>query len=169
MKRYQKIKKSPNTKKSAFPYFATVIIVTIIFLGANIQKIIPTVQGIIRNIKGDDNKLSYQEVKWQDLKSQLSSSEISVEALNLINRVYLKDNEINEAVDIFNSSQNVDLKKSLFIKFSYSTQNPRVKDLVRNIANSQDRQLSPIALSALMALTPKLCYPDQVHEENLAK
>ena len=136
-------------KKSTFVYL--VIIGSIIFLGANIQKVIPTVQGMIKNIKGNDNKQSYQEVEWQDLKSQLSSNEISADALNLVNRLDLKDNEINEAIDIFNSSKNTDLRKSLFIKFSSSTDNPRVKDLVRSIANSQDRQLSPIALRALIS------------------
>lgn len=140
-------------KKSTFAYL--VIAGSIVFSIVNIQKIIPMVQGIIVNIKGGNNSQSYKEVKWQDLKGQLSSSEISVDVLNLISRVYLKDNEINEAIDIFDSSKNIDLRKGLFVKFSSSTQNPRVKDLVTSIAKSQDRQLSPIALRALISSETK--------------
>lgn len=137
-------------KRISNPFLLIPILGVIIFLGLNIQKVLPAVQVLIKNIKGNDSKV-YKEVKWQELKDKLSKSQISAEELNLLYRVDLKDNEINEAIDIFNSSQDSDIKEAIFNKLSfYVSRNSRNKDLFRSIAKSKDRQLSAIALNAFI-------------------
>jgi len=76
------------------------------------------------------------------------------EALNLLDKVdgaSIKENEIDEILSLYNSTKDDQLRLGIFNNLSgFIKTNPKVLDLYKKVAESQDRILAPIALRALI-------------------
>jgi hypothetical protein len=107
-------------KNSKLFLISLVIIGTIIFLGSNIQKVLPTVLGLISNIRGDNRKQSYIETKSEDLNTK-------------------KDKLLNK-----------ELKNIILSSFSYFSQNLRDNDSFKVVLKDQNCQPSQIELKNLI-------------------
>jgi len=113
--------------------------------------------GFFQGILNQGNKSSqstYKPVTWEEAKTGLMTASPTGEALNLLDKVdggSIKENEIDEILSLYNSTKDDKLRLGLFNKLSgFIKTNPKVLDLYKKVAESQDRILAPIALSELI-------------------
>ena len=88
---------------------------------------------------------------WVDAKTGLMTAQPTDDALNLLNKASLKEDEIDEVLSLYKSTKDDRLRLELFNKLSvFIKTNSKVLDLYKKVASSQDRMLAPIALKQLL-------------------
>ncbi len=116
--------------------------------------------GFIQKLSILENKNSqstYKPVTWVEAKTGLMTAQPTDEALNLLHKASLKEDEIDEALSLYKSTKDDRLRLEIFNKLSvFIKTNSKVLDLYKKVASSQDRMLAPIALKLVLntELTP---------------
>jgi hypothetical protein len=116
---------------------------------------------IIQNIVGskDDGQSNsqYQAIKWKDIREKFNKP--SAEDLNKIiavsddGNLLENQNELDEIYALFEKVTNPEIKLSLLMILSTNNlpgQEEKLKNLLKEIAKSDDKRLSPVALSELV-------------------
>ncbi|MEG4319452.1 MULTISPECIES: tetratricopeptide repeat protein [unclassified Microcoleus] len=133
------------------------LVITLLLLSTSLSVVLT---GCNLNNSSQNNSSPIKAPEWNEVKLIMKKAEISTEDLNKISGNYfdpITDNEINEIIDIYNSSQKLEIRKKILIILDSNLSNltqgnnfSKLLTLYQNIVKSNDKALAPIALKGLV-------------------